>query len=353
MEKSRGSWANLRELLYGNWDRVATNLSLLLSATSLLVTVYLVKAPQDVPRFITVRDVLVVSVLFLIIGVLAAKNFRRDLIIRDQLSRIERQRRQLAEMGGYLSGAFTRFYRIIRDFNEELYRHLYPIIPSDWEFQLIEKQRELFHHICRSLTAEVRDAFIEYFKTQQIDVGNDIAVTVKLIIQSKDVVNLIERDEERNRAAQKDYWVLTVYRDPVTYREHKYDREVVNRLYDIAENTDFDIIVNHRQVHFLSNDLSSYDGYRNENPEWSNHYNSTLVVPLKYEDPRSGRRKYFGFLSVDSMNKDNRPLYDETGCVNILGHAAAVLTNFVLAAPLYRAFEAMNQTAMKVDRQQG
>src|SRR5262245_19140776 len=113
MEKPGGPLAALRELLYKNWDRIATNLSLLLSLISIIITFYLVKVPQDIPRFITVRDVVLVLVLFLIIAVLAVQNHRRDLIIREKIRQIEHQQQQLAEqqpkfveMREYLSNAF-------------------------------------------------------------------------------------------------------------------------------------------------------------------------------------------------------------------------------------------------------
>jgi hypothetical protein len=90
------------------------------------------------------------------------------------------------------------------------------------------------------------------------------------------------------------------------------DRGYVDTLegtknYDAYSNSAFREIIdtNIGKKHFLCNDLKSLSAsgkYQNANPNWSDHYNAVLVVPLARE--RVPLDSFLGFLCVDNFKGD-------------------------------------------------
>ena len=209
---------------------------------------------------------------------------------------------------------------------------------------------EVFQDICSFVTQSVRDSIKEYLQSMHIDVKEDISVSVKLILTPKDILDLYpqhfaggrERLLREQTLSAEQLWVITAYRDPKTYHEYTRtgSREVLGTLYSLDGNTAFQHIYRGqgRNDRFHCNDLADLHArklYDNENQGWQQQYNSTLVVPLVLEHTSRDKRRYLGFLAVDSRNSERQQLYERDGCYWILNYAAQVLTNYFLAQILY------------------
>jgi hypothetical protein len=167
---------------------------------------------------------------------------------------------------------------------------------------------------------------------------------VKLIIPSNKIVELFPHlsEDQEQQIRKREKWVITVFRDPYTYNHH-HEREVGSAIYDIGGNTAFHHVVENGQPYFLSNNLAGWgENYRNENLEWRERYNSTLVVPIRYRDATFGQQLCFGFLAVDSLNRDGIELYNSSTCKHILSHSADLLATFFLSLALFK-FESRRQ----------
>ncbi len=182
--------------------------------------------------------------------------------------------------------------------------------------------------------------------SREIDIGEDISVSVKLIFTSDEVIERFEYlpTWKRQEIKTKERWVVTVYRDPITFETMSGEREVNARAYDIEDNTAFDNIYNHKDQYFRSNDLQGITAppYKNTNDRWTEQYNATLVVPIRYEGkPHSNHYTCYGFLAVDSLNRNKETLYTDQECLYILGHSADLLATFLLSVALgkYQATE--------------
>lgn len=193
---------------------------------------------------------------------------------------------------------------------------------------------ELFQNICRWITDNTRTALLEYFRANNIEIGEDVAITIKLLLPTSKLEEIYNLSEyQRSKVRTKDQWIITVFRDSYTYNHFHDEREVGAIIYYTIEgNTAFKSIHN-GDGFFRQNNLKNQHTqgrYDNENPEWQKHYNSTLVVPIQYHDKRTNRREFYGFLAADSKNTISRELYDEDICLSIMKHGAELLTTFFL-----------------------
>ena len=145
-----------------------------------------------------------------------------------------------------------------------------------------DKLRTL-RHMCDFVTNGVRESFVEYFKSIGIDVANDISISVKLLMSPEEVLQAVrpKSQEKRDEIRSKPHWIVTVYRDHETHMHHP-KREKATRIYDVDKSSAFHHIITSRNDYFRSNNLQGLDNYSNENPNWRQQYNATLVVPIRY-----------------------------------------------------------------------
>ncbi len=308
--------AFLRERFFGTWDRGLTSISLIATLIGALITVFLVKYPAEVPKYIAYRDFIIWSALILICLVVVVKYVRREAVIQSQID--------------LLSDQFRLSHDLIHNFKDELFNKYFQ--QNIQRHELNEKERGAFRDLCSYITDDVRMAFSQYFKSSGIDIGNDISVSVKLIIRPEEVAGLLSTkltQEQQKEILLKDQWVITVYRDHYTHHHYR-EREQGLRIYDVDKNTDVHLLVKSKQDVFFHNNLQSYYGYENENQDWRKYYNATLVVPIRYLSIDKQQYRCYGFLAIDSLNRKNQNLYNGNECKYILGHAADLLATFFL-----------------------
>jgi hypothetical protein len=335
----------LRNLLFGTWDRAIAFVSLILGLVSIFLTLYLEKYPATTPDFLITRDLFVVFGLVGIIMFLLIRSGNQELAIRKAL-----QESNLSKK--HSSNQFMNAYKVVYDYRNQMFKYFKAFVRDDVASKVTEEELKLLRHICSFITSGVRRSFIEYFGSRQIDIGDDIAVTVKLIVGSDKLIELYKDrfdDYQKKRVLEKKRWVITFYRDYETYTSRS-EREVGGvRLYDIQSNTEFFNVVENRQPFFLSNDLKTLAkiNYFNENPRWQDFYNATLLVPIRYVDENSGLNVCFGLLAVDSLNRKGIELYNSNECRHILSHAANLLANFFLTLGLvhFREENKLNESS--------
>jgi hypothetical protein len=334
MTKELRNLNTIKKLLFGNVDRVIASVSLFLGAISIILTIFSTSLEKIRSELILTRDLIVVfGLVGLLLGIIG-RYYQREKKYKDMQKHLFNQ---LEYSNHVIEGSIQEIYGRYKD----IFLKIPEIITNT-----TKEEHIVFEEICRCVTQDVRDSFIDYFKSRGIDIENDIAVSVKLILGPRTIQELYGSHFTKytERLYQKDQWVITVFRDPTTY--HKNDtirqgeahkREVISTLYSIEGNTAFrDIVVGDAQCYYQNNLSYEYDhgNYQNENTNFPLNYNSTLVVPMvlgkSHED-----YKYLGFLAVDSLNKAGDELYNKDECYQLLNHAALALTNYYLALVLY------------------
>ena len=308
--------AFLRERFFGTWDRGLTSIALIATLIGTFITVFLVKYPDEVPKYIAYRDTFIWSALILLCLVVVIKYVRRETVIQSQKS--------------LLTDQFRLSHELVHNFKDELFDRYFQ--QNIQRHELNTKERSDFRDLCSYITDDVRTAFSQYFKSRGIDIGNDISVSVKLIIRPEEVSGLLSTkltQEQQQDILLKDQWVITVYRDPYTHKHHK-EREKGLRIYDVDNNTDVHLIVKRKRNVFFHNNLQNLYGYENENPDWHKYYNATLVVPIRYLRIDKEQYRCYGFLAIDSLNRKKQVLYNDNECKYILAHAADLLATFFL-----------------------
>jgi hypothetical protein len=282
------------------------------------------RIPEPLPTYIFWRDLTIFGTVWLANIFLIYRYASR----MRQLSRAHKFSLRYYEsaqnmMIGYRNEMFENFYNIA---------HLHGALnPSSQELDLFDK-------ICSVVTTRTRNDLKDYFNSRGIDIGEDIAITVKLIINPKSLSNAPLREEDKQKLLNRLQWVKTAYRDPHTHAHFKHIRRVSDdRLYDIAKNTAFEYIHEDGKPYFLSNNLKAIgQSYRNENSDWYKQYNATLVVPIQYVNELTKKTVRYGFLAADSLNKDEEELFDEEGCLYILNHGADLLALWFLTIFLHK-----------------
>lgn len=317
---------------FGTWERSVNSVSLILGIISLLLSVFLWQYPQSIPQLIILRDLVVILTLI-------SANAILIYVVINQTKVIQEGRYKLKRVDAEISIQLREAYQIMHHYRDRVFSHFMPEITENLAYSSSEEELKLFRNICFFTTSGLRSAFLSLFKSRGIDIDDDIAISVKLIIPANNVVEMGRNFEEhkKRQILRKDKWVITIFRDPFTYNHHP-EREVGGiKVYDIHNNTAFHHIFSSGHSLFFSNDLKSEgDHYLNENVNWKDHYNATLVVPIRYKDAVTEEQVCFGFLAIDSMNKDNIALFDSVDCKNLLKHSADSLATFFLSLALYK-----------------
>ncbi len=307
--------AFVRDRFFGNWDRGLTTISFVATLVGAVITVFLVKYPDNVPQYITYRDLLFWFALILMSIVVVGKYIRREEVIRSQLDLLFNQ--------------FKLSHDLVHSYRDELFRWYFQ--PNIYRHKLTDRELSIFRHLCFYITENLKTSFSEYFKSRGIDIGNDLSVSVKLIITHKEVLDRFKlSQEEQEKIRSKELWIITIYRDQYTHI-HLPVREKGLKIYDIEKNTAFRRLVEDKMPAFCHNDLQSLGNvYENENKDWRKYYNAALVVPIRYLSADRQRYRCYGALAVDSLNeKKINDLYNHQ-CEYILAHAADLLATFFL-----------------------
>lgn len=101
--------------------------------------------------------------------------------------------------------------------------------------------------------------------------------------------------------------IKTIFRDPVNLKKRRQaELNCGINTYEIVDNTAFEVIISekYKDYYYASDNLSSEysnHNYKNCNQNWSNFYNSTIVVPISKIDHNINKRNILGFLTVDNM----------------------------------------------------
>jgi len=348
--KSRFSKEDFYQAFWGEPIRIAASLTTIAGIITSLISVYVIFAPDVIPPFIVVRDVLLILLLLGGLVFFSYQYVHATHELQDVAKKLEEEQnkpsnelkwqRQLTNQLGYSQ----RVARDLRNWN--FHSFFSPIAGEIAPLELLGEETMEFEHICKDVSSTLRNSLISYFDTRHINVANDLSVCVKLLISAQCLTSKYYEVRLTKEAKQKiesnDRYIITVYRDPVTHATRT-DREVSQLVYTIQDNTAFThIFINNQQYYACDNlrELWRQGKYLNENPEWTHQYNSTLVVPIQFHDKATNHHHYFGLIAVDSLNEEGYPLYEGNGdCLAILTHAADLLSNFFLTLSLHQYYE--------------
>jgi len=326
-------WRRISRYVRDHQDRVIGLASLTAGIVSIGISLFVgVILKQPEPNFIIARDVIVVF------GLVLSNMFLAVLLAQRHV--------RIVELQQIFVDQCRFFHDAVRNYKDDMFKEYFNGSAGNG---LTREEKAVFEGICVNITDAVRESLQHYLKAHWRDIGNDIAVSVKVIVPSEQVVQGFNMsDEQKKRIMAKKRWVVTVYRDHYS-RNHHRDRETNEKAYDIEGNTAFNNIVNHGHPFFRCNDLSVLDrsrAYLNENPEWARNYNATLVVPIRYLNEYQKVNKCYGFLAIDSLNKiKSEDLFEGDGCVYILEHAADLLATHFLSLEMNRSSQLPMQIA--------
>jgi len=184
-----------------------------------------------------------------------------------------------------------------------------------------ERQLELsFEKFILFLLDNVKEIF-------DVITADQCSVCIKLIIPNKD-------NPEQT-------FVKTHHRDSISFRERR-KSDAALKDYPYYENTAFKKIIRkeYSNTFYVCNNLKEEKSYTNLNPEWSDYYNATLVVPISLPIQGESNQSIImiGFLCVDNM-KGN---FDDKVAGNILA-AIADLTFLI-----YKSFDDYKSSIQKI-----
>lgn len=284
------------------------------------------------------RDLLLVFGLIGVIGFLFLKYFHRETAVRSRETAIATKELKMNTQIRCLTEQFNNDHSLLHNYRNMLFDFYFPYV-EDWDVDLEEKT--ILMEVCRDVVNSVRSTLISYFKSKGIDIGEDVSVSIQLIVTDESTMEQSQAHhlvEEKKRLLQtQKYGIITIMRDSDT-EAHRRDRQTLKRMYEIVENTAYrHVLIDVKNDFFVHNDLQSLADnnlYVNKNPNWKEQYNATLILPIRYIDFHSGRYLPFGLLSVDSLNKEGRSLYDSSETRHIVGHAADLLAIFFLVLAL-------------------
>ncbi len=289
---------------------------------SILISAFFLKYPNNVPRFIVARDLLFLFGFLLVTLVIYGRYMRRERVFKNQRA--------------YLSKVIERTHKITSKYHKDLFdnfRELAEQTHSDVS-SLSKEDFNRYQGMCEFVSNNVRESLLSYFQSLSIDLNGELSVAVKLIVDSDSISELLGRNpRKRNRLLSQNKWILTFVRDRDTV--DRGNREVGEVLYSIDRNSAYQYLFNSEKSYYCSDDLGSQDGYLNESENWNQHYNATIVVPIRYT-PSAGSFVSYGFLTVDAPNASGKYLFTDRNhqlhgeCLAILQHAADLLATHSL-----------------------
>lgn len=346
--KARGSFRIVIDKLFGTWDRRYAFFGIVVGILSPIASFLILEYPKGIPPFLIIRDVAFLLVLTIIIVILSYENTKKDILYKNasdqKKDEITKQEKFLSDLKGSFASLLAHANDMAQRATQELFHHYRDAFLERSDIIATAEEFKVFEKICLSITSHVRESLITRFKTLDINIEEDISVSVKLIFPLDSLKSLYKQFAHTPKdVLQKDLRVITAYRDNKTWDDNKTsgNRETATSLYTIEGNTAFDTIINKHKDRFVENDLSKLEKaghYDNENPNWLKHYNSTLVVPIVLQEsvnvPKEECR-YLGFLAVDSLNPEGKISYDDEECYHILNHAAITLSNYFMVLILY------------------
>jgi hypothetical protein len=201
--------------------------------------------------------------------------------------------------------------------------------------------------LCTTILTETRSLIIENLRSREIDIGEDVTLTLKMIFPADEARKMLKNTPRAQQSILKDQGakagpdrLVTMARDSQTTSSLGNERELLECLYSVMANTAFVRIMKHDDNVYVQNDLGRLgNDYSNENDKWQLFYNSTIVVPVRFKPDSTTFSTIFGLFCVDSLNPSKYELYNRQETFEIVGHAADLI------ATLLYGFEKIRQEA--------
>lgn len=292
-------------------DRVLGIASLVISVISLLVTILLVEYPEAIPQFIVVRDFLIVIVLISWILIIGSRYVRKCNEIVAITSASQESIRSYEVTAKNAQQKLQVFTESVINYNHALTHNTRDAIAKYFNGRKNGDSlppQIFLGEMLYSLTSTYRNELLAYFGSIGKDVP-DLSISVKLIHTSEAI-----KKRFPNFSPEDCEYVITAYRDPNTYDTQRNKREVLTALYKVGENSAFQIPRDAATAIWVSDNLRADRSYRNKTPNWQDLYNATIVVSIRYElDRRKPEKeiKCLGYLTADSMNRQNQVLFED------------------------------------------
>jgi hypothetical protein len=311
----------LRYLLFGSPDKTITTISLVVGIAGLILSALAYKYPTPSPWYLVVRDNTVILTLLLIITAFSVKYFKKDSMVEDFRELVSQQ--------------LASHHHMIHNFRDHYFwdiRNEFAVNPNMDSKQIDIMKQSYFENVCRTILSDTRDIFLKYYSSRGFRIGNDLALTIKLVVPADDaqtILNTIKGEKADTLNRTMDY-IVTGYRDPNTWGTKPERTEIMQIIYHINdENTAFDEIVHKGKNFFLSNNLQKdyqKGQYKNQNPNWQNSYNSVLAIPIRYRRQGDHRATLiYGIIAIDSLNPSLYELFDEKNTFHLLAASADIL----------------------------
>lgn len=314
-------------------ERAFTLLSLLFAVVGVAISGWSVFSYTMPPAFLLVKDLVIYGSL-LILCLYFFLRYRRA------VSEVERQRKshkaQLADIQTLvrqqietyqwlMSHTRASFYGGV---DASIYQHRFTYVKAGLA-KLLDDSLD------RVLTA-VRKILESHLRGKNPPPRAEISLSVKALVTGEMVGKLCTlTDVQKAALVPEKRYVITLDRDHDT-KLTRQERECRKSYYDIEANSDFSRIISGELEEFQSNNLKELEAkreYRNNSPDWQRFYNATQVVPIWHR--HGDQSNIFGFLTVDSLNPNNEPLFDGKETLSIMMFGADLLALLFLTLDMY------------------
>ena len=314
-------------------ERIFTLLSLIFAVVSLFIAGVDVFT-EEIPTWMLVaKDFLVFAVL-LILMLFFFLRYRQTLSdLSVQKVRYDHQleliRELITKQGSFyhavMQSTRASFYN---EYGGEIYRHRFAYRDP--------ALKEIMEHSLDAVVTVVHNILKNQLAMDQRN--ENLSVAVKAIVTGEMASSLCSLPPDNVATLNPDNpYIITLKRDAETASLNT-GREVRSQIYDMNSNTDFSRIISGETEDFVENDLTSLEEkghYKNNNPNWKQQYNASLVVPISHKDNGVNKPTVYGFLTVDSLNKSQQKLFTRENTKPIMAFGADLLALIFLNLEMY------------------
>lgn len=323
-------------------QRFFTLLSAATGVLGVLLSGWNVLQPPLPPLLILLKDLAIFGTL-LILTLYFFLEYRKQLHRSEDLQKLNES--QVLDFQRLVGKQIEAFHSLMSDTREALYRQQPgPSQAADRFSYRQEATLALLYDLLDSVIASLVRIMVNHLRVRFSDFDEDLSFSVKAVVTGSAARRLVDLDPAQEATTQdNELYVITLDRDHRTKKELKV-REVRKRLYKTNDNTAFTKIFHGQGACFYSNDLGELarlGHYENQNENWEQFYNATLVVPIWPQGQETESPRIFGFLAIDCLNEKKRELFDANEGRGIAAFGADLLALIFLNLELFDAVKSV------------
>jgi hypothetical protein len=305
------------------WVRVFVTLAMLFAVISSVVSGTESFSHNLPPHIVVAKDFLIFATLQVLLLFFFLRY--RQVLNLNTLQRVSFNN-QLDLINELINEQARLYHQIIRQTRSSFYSEFAPTI---YQYRFSYRNAGLRVTMEKALDGVV--AVVLNLVRNQLAMSNiheKVSISVKGIVSGQ-IARLLCDLPDTQLAELKDDWnyIITLVRDADTMAISP-EREIRRAVYQLDNDTELSRILFGNSDDFLSNDLAKLarqGHYKNIHPDWIEHYNASLVVPIADVESGAAKPTIYGFLTIDSKNERKLPLFSRERTKPIMEFGADLL----------------------------